>query len=81
MLFGEFFGSGHASWGDWLILGLFLNLAAQVGDFFESALKRSHEIKDSGYILPGHGGVLDRIDGLLLVTFTFAACKSVYAYF
>ncbi|MBW2653367.1 MAG: phosphatidate cytidylyltransferase [Deltaproteobacteria bacterium] len=44
----------------------FLAIAGQIGDLFESAMKRASNIKDSGRILPGHGGMLDRIDGLLL---------------
>jgi phosphatidate cytidylyltransferase len=48
-----------------LFLAMFLTIIEQIGDFFESVLKRHAGLKDSGRILPGHGGLLDRIDGVL----------------
>jgi len=52
-------------WGTSLVFFIAVGIAGQVGDLFESELKRSSGIKDSSGILPGHGGILDRIDALL----------------
>jgi phosphatidate cytidylyltransferase len=48
-----------------IVLSVFVNIAAQLGDLVESLIKRGAGVKDSGSILPGHGGMLDRIDAML----------------
>ncbi|MBN2332074.1 MAG: phosphatidate cytidylyltransferase [Deltaproteobacteria bacterium] len=53
------------SWYGLVILGIIANLAGQLGDLFESYLKRLAGIKDSGKLIPGHGGLLDRVDSVL----------------
>ena len=59
-LFLPAFGLEHV-----ILVGLLLGIVGQVGDLFESLLKRACGVKDSGGIFPGHGGILDRLDSLL----------------
>jgi len=59
------FGLEQPSMGPIIVLTIVLNVAAQLGDLVESLIKRGAGVKDSGAILPGHGGMLDRIDALL----------------
>jgi len=55
-------------WIDWMALALCATVAATFGDLLESKLKRMANIKDSGNLMPGHGGALDRFDSLLIAT-------------
>ena len=50
----------------YILIAIFTSLCCQIGDLFFSFLKRKAKIKDTGNFLPGHGGILDRLDGILL---------------
>lgn len=73
----RFFFCSFLSLTDAVFLGLLLGLLGQTGDLFESMLKRSFGVKDSGRGVPGHGGILDRLDGLLFA-FPAAYCYALF---
>lgn len=66
-LFAKYFFFPAFAWGTTMVFLVLVSVVGPCGDLFESVLKRTGGIKDSGSIIPGHGGILDRIDALLFV--------------
>ncbi len=60
--------AGGGDFSHWLLFGLALSVVAQTGDLLESRFKRLYGVKDTSGFIPGHGGVLDRLDGLMAAT-------------
>ncbi len=60
-----------------LVLSFILSLSGHLGDLLESASKRYYEVKDSGNLIPGHGGLLDRLDSLLLMSIVFITASFI----
>ncbi|WP_395517153.1 phosphatidate cytidylyltransferase [Pseudorhizobium flavum] len=63
----------------WLaVIALLLSVASQIGDLFESFIKRRFAVKDSSHLIPGHGGVMDRVDGLVFACFAIFLLALAY---
>ena len=65
-MFADSYFGGYAMW-EMALIGLIAAVAGTIGDLIESLLKRTVGVKDSSHLIPGHGGILDRIDSILLV--------------
>jgi len=70
-------GEGDPTRGWAAVIGLIVGLFTMAGDLWESMLKRRFGVKDSGQLIPGHGGLLDRVDGLMFAILAMAAARLI----
>lgn len=61
-----------------IVFGLLCGIAGVIGDLVESRMKRNSGVKDSGNLMPGHGGLLDRLDSIFLVSLTCALLMFIF---
>ncbi|HKT52894.1 MAG TPA: phosphatidate cytidylyltransferase [Caulobacteraceae bacterium] len=74
------YSTAKLSFGAAALIGLSGGLATMAGDLWESMLKRRYGVKDSGDLIPGHGGLLDRVDGLMFAVLAVAGARLVHQY-
>lgn len=77
---GVFFAMNSGLWGTILAASIVLSFASQLGDIAESAIKRKVGVKDSSNLIPGHGGVLDRFDGMLGASIAFIVIELAFGF-
>lgn len=77
---GVVFALNSGTWGAVLLVSVVLSFASQMGDVAESAIKRKTGVKDSSNLIPGHGGVLDRFDGMLGASVAFLLIELVFGF-
>ena len=76
-IFNEAISIFALDWWKILIVAVITSIIGQIGDITASALKRSARVKDYGTIFPGHGGVMDRVDGLIFNAFMVLICMFI----